>query len=106
MTPMHEAANVLREVMCHLVERKHASTVYQFQNICDRWVSRVHGLEKDRLGVLRTEDLQFPDPPMSIPGMLMLGAVVVGIPVVLVAEAVATEVVIISIAIVVVFVAE
>ena len=33
MTPMHEPTNMPLEVMCHVVDRKHASTVYQFQNI-------------------------------------------------------------------------
>lgn len=57
-------------------------------------------------GATRTEDLQFTEPPMSIPGMLFLGAVAVElgieISVVFVTMAVATEVVIMSIAIVIV----
>lgn len=36
MTPMQEPVNMPLEVMCHVVDRKHASMVYQFQNICDR----------------------------------------------------------------------
>ena len=41
---MHDAKNVPSEVMCHFVDRKHASMVYQFQNIYDGSVSYVHGL--------------------------------------------------------------
>ena len=58
---------------------------------------------------MRTDDLQLLEPPMSILGMFMPGAVVVGLvvglSVVLVAEVVATGVVIMSITIVMVFLA-
>lgn len=51
---------------------------------------------------MHTEDLQFAEPPMSIPGMLLPGAVVgeldIGLFVVLIAMAITTEVVITSIA--------
>ena len=47
MTPMQEPANMPLEVMCHVEERKHASTVYQFQSIC-------HG--GSEMSVLRKED--------------------------------------------------
>lgn len=48
--------------MCHVRDRKQASRVYQFQNI---------------------EDLQFAEPPMSIPGMPVAGAVDVELDVVI-----------------------
>ena len=33
ITPIHEPANIPREVMCHDLARKHASIVFQFQSI-------------------------------------------------------------------------
>lgn len=33
MTPMQDSANMPRDVMRHVRERKHASTVYQFQSM-------------------------------------------------------------------------
>ena len=35
MTPMQKPINVLAELIRHFEEMKHASVVYQFQNICE-----------------------------------------------------------------------